>query len=55
LTVELVVLPSPNVHFQEVGVFVEVSVNVTVNGAVPDRGVAEKFATGATTGAVTVM
>ena len=40
--------PSPNDQFQDVGELVEVSVNVTVNGAVPDSGVAVKFATGDT-------
>ena len=33
--------PSPNDQFQDVGEFVEVSVNVTVNGDVPDSGVSE--------------
>jgi len=33
--------PSPNDQFQDVGEFVEVSVNVTVNGVVPDSGVSE--------------
>ena len=31
-------LPSPKSQFQLVGVFVELSVNVTVNGAVPEVG-----------------
>ena len=38
--------PSPNDQFHDVGELVEVSVNVTVNGAVPVNGVAVKFATG---------
>ena len=38
--------PSPNDQFHDVGELVEVSVNVTVNGAVPEVGVAVKFATG---------
>jgi hypothetical protein len=44
---------SPNDQFHEVGVFVEMSVNVTVNGAVPDVGTPMKFATGA--GPLTVI
>jgi len=32
-------------HFHEVGVPVELSVNVTESGAVPERGVPVKFAT----------
>jgi hypothetical protein len=48
--------PSPKLHDQDVGAFVEVSVNCTVRGAVPLVGVAEKAATGAEgDGAVTVM
>jgi hypothetical protein len=35
-------LPSPKLQFQLVGVPVEVSVNVTVSGAEPVRGVAVK-------------
>ena len=38
--------PSPNDQFHDVGELVEVSVNVTVNGAVPVNGVPVKFATG---------
>ena len=38
--------PSPNDQFQDVGELVEVSVNVTVNGAVSVNGVPVKFATG---------
>ena len=45
--------PSPKFQFQAVGVFVEVSENLTVNGIVPEVGVALKFATGA--GTITVM
>jgi hypothetical protein len=41
-------------HAHEIGVFVDESVNVTESGAVPERGVPEKLATGAG-GAVTVM
>jgi hypothetical protein len=40
-------VPSPKLQFQLVGVFVEVSVNWTMSGAVPYVGVAVKFATGA--------
>jgi len=40
------VLPSPNFQAQEVGLLVLLSVNVTVNGAFPDVGNAEKAATG---------
>jgi hypothetical protein len=46
----VLVPPSPNVHAQLVGVFVELSVNVTLSGSVPVRGVPVKFATGTTTG-----
>jgi hypothetical protein len=38
--------PSPNDQFQNVGVFAELSVNVTVNGANPEVGRPEKSATG---------
>ena len=38
--------PSPNDQFHDDGELVEVSVNVTVNGAVPVNGVLVKFATG---------
>jgi hypothetical protein len=47
--------PSPNDQSHEVGTFVDVSVNWTVNGATPPVGVAENSATGATAAAVTVM
>ena len=48
--------PLPKVHNQEVGVPVEVSVNVTANGAVPEMAEALKLAVGtATGGAVTVI
>ena len=40
------VLPSPNFHNQEVGLFVLISVNVTDKGAFPDVGNAVKEATG---------
>ena len=39
--------PSPNDQFHEIGVFVEVSVNFTVNGAGPEVGIPVKPATGA--------
>ena len=42
------VVPLPKSHDQLVGLFVEVSVNLTVNGAVPDVGEAVKLATGTT-------
>ena len=46
----------PNVHNQDVGVPVEVSVSVTANGAIPEMAEAVKLAVGAATGgAVTVM
>jgi hypothetical protein len=44
--------PSPKFQFQFVGVFVELSTNWTVKGAVPEVTLAVKLATG---GAVTVM
>ena len=40
------VLPSPNVHDQEVGELLDASMNATVSGTVPDVGVALKAATG---------
>ena len=46
---------SPKFHDHAVGVFVELSVNFTVNGAVPDVGEPVKAATGATTPELTVM
>ena len=48
-------LPSPNDQLQEVGVFVDESVNVTVNGAVPEVGVPENPATGVIVAAVTLI
>jgi hypothetical protein len=45
--------PSPNVQSHELGVFVEVSVNWTVNGAVPDVVDEVKLATGS--GGVTLI
>ena len=45
----------PNVHNQDVGAPVEVSVSVTANGATPEMAEAVKLAVGAGTGAVTVM
>ena len=47
--------PSPKFHDHDFGVLVDVSVNVTVNGAVPDVGVPVKPATGATPPELTVM
>src|SRR5437868_6659779 len=38
--------PSPKFHDQAVGVFVEVSVNVTLSGAAPDVGEVVNDATG---------
>ena len=49
-----VVLPSPKFQNHDVGVFVDLSVNCTANGTVPERGLAEKVATGVMTW-VTVM
>jgi hypothetical protein len=43
----VLVFPSPNDQSHEVGVPVDESVNCTVNGTVPDVGVALKPATGA--------
>jgi hypothetical protein len=51
--VEFTAEPSPNVHFHDVGALVERSVNRTVSGARPERGVAVKLATGALEAAVT--
>ena len=48
-------LPSPNDQLQEVGVFVDESVNVTVNGAVPEVGVPENPATGVIVAVVTLI
>ena len=45
----------PNVHNQDVGVPVEVSVSVTANGAIPEMAEVVKLAVGAGAGAVTVM
>ena len=42
----LLVAPSPKSQDQEVGVLVDWSVKVTVSGAFPDIGLAEKAATG---------
>ena len=42
-------IPSPNIHNHDVGVFVDLSVNCTVNGAVPDVVFSVKLATGAGT------
>jgi hypothetical protein len=46
---------SPNDQFHKVGEFVETSVKVTVNGAVPDVGVPVKLASGAGGAGVTVI
>ena len=45
-TVALTTDPSPKFQDHDVGVFVELSVYVTVNGGVPDVGVPVKLATG---------
>jgi len=42
-------LPSPNDQLHDVGVLVERSVKVTVNGAAPEVGEPVKLATGAMT------
>src|SRR5262249_9475796 len=49
------VVPSPNVQAQEVGVLVDVSVKVTARGAVPLVVFVLKLATGGITAAPTVM
>ncbi len=46
--------PSPNVHVQEVGELVEVSLNTTVRGTVPEVILEVKETTGADT-ALTVI
>ncbi len=46
--------PSPKYHFHSVGEPVLVLANLTFSGAFPDRGLAEKTATGFT-GAVTFI
>jgi len=43
----VLVLPSPKSQLHDVGVLVELSVNATVNGAVPEVGEPVKEATGA--------
>ena len=48
-------LPSPKSQLQLVGMLVELSVNVTVNGAVPEVGVPVKSATGVMTAELAVM
>ena len=48
-------LPSPNDQLQEVGVFVDESVNETLNGAVPEVGVPENPATGVIVAVVTLI
>ena len=47
-------VPSPNIQSQPEGVFVEVSLNITLSGAGPVLGVAVKLAAG-TAGFRTVM
>ena len=47
--------PSPKSQLHDVGVYVELSENVTVNGAVPEVGEPVKAATGVTTPEVTVI
>jgi hypothetical protein len=47
--------PSPKSQFQEVGDSVEVSVNCTVSGAMPDATSLVKLATGTVSAEVTVM
>jgi hypothetical protein len=44
------VVPSENVHNQDVGTPVVVSINCTVSGAGPEKVFASKLATGATVG-----
>ena len=51
----MLVFPSPKFQLQLVGVLIELSMNVTVSGFVPDVGEPEKPATGATTPELTVM
>ena len=46
---------SPNDQSHEVGLLDDVSINVTVSGAIPDVGVPVKLATGAITVELTVM
>jgi hypothetical protein len=48
-------MPSPKLQFQAVGMFVEVSLNWTVSGTVPEVILDVKLATGATMAAVTVI
>lgn len=48
-------VPSPKLHFQEVGLLVLLSVNWTFKGTFPDVGDAEKAAMGAFWGAATLM
>jgi hypothetical protein len=43
---EVFVAPSPKLHFHEVGEPVLVSLKATVNGAVPEVGLAENAVTG---------
>ena len=49
------VAPSPNVQYHDVGELVDVSVNATVSGTVPEVGVPVKLATGATVAVLTVI
>jgi hypothetical protein len=48
-------IPSPNDQIHPVGVLVDASVNCTIRGAVPDAGLAEKAATGATAATAVVV
>ena len=48
-------VPSPKLQFHVVGVFVEVSLNRTVSGAVPEVLLAVKLATGTEDDPVTVI
>ena len=49
------VAPSPNTHAHEVGVLVDVSVNCTASGAVPDVTLEVNDATGMMTGGVVAV
>ena len=51
----MLVLPSPKFQLHDVGVLVEVSVNWTANGVVPEVADCEKSATGGAVAAFTVM
>ena len=51
----MLVLPSPNDQFQLVGILVEVSVNWTANGAVPEVTLEVKLDTGAIVAALILI